>query len=522
MIAGIPVALLVTLSPKFYWESFNGDGAHAFEAARLLLTQSLPFWDSAAGDIASFPSINSMMFVYPLSWFIRLFGGIEASVRLPFLLFLSLLFAATVAVIDQGRASPLRQREKALIWLALSTYAVIMSFSATYSPYSADIALPATQDTMQMTLFLGFLLAFLKGEKVWMSLFLGLTYLTSPNGLLILGFFLIAIALAWKPIPWTRLWLVTGGLVASLVITALAPALLSLLNLPAPGSEHGFQSLLWYFAFLQWEDWRRLTYVVLPTGILPALSMLWWRRLDHLGQALVILCLGYFAFFYVQAHISLHHFVPVMLLPLVIYWRSSISQDQRLHGKLLLPLSILTAISFLLALPSHFNVDTSGRVVGSSIENKTPGYDVSSPNVFKSSEILVHLFPFDWDPQVPQELYGGSPLVWNYYSHNRPEPISEVNYVIQIKSDPPPEGMHLIAFDGETSLYLGSEAIWETHRTISPPTPSGSQAYRIPRSILFRSVPHEGVPEIFNVPAWLESIGVDVLSIRDRLGANPD
>lgn len=38
-----PVMVLIAFAPKFYWENFNGDGAHAFESARLLLVQSLLF-----------------------------------------------------------------------------------------------------------------------------------------------------------------------------------------------------------------------------------------------------------------------------------------------------------------------------------------------------------------------------------------------------------------------------------------------------------------------------------------------
>ena len=83
----VPLILLIALSPKFYWENFNGDGAHAFESARLLLVQALPFWPSSAGEIASFPGVTSMLFAFPTSWFIRLFGEVEAAARLPFLIY---------------------------------------------------------------------------------------------------------------------------------------------------------------------------------------------------------------------------------------------------------------------------------------------------------------------------------------------------------------------------------------------------------------------------------------------------
>ena len=80
MMVLVPMVLLIALTPKFFWENFNGDGVHAFESARLLLVQPLPFWPASAGEIASFPGITSMLFTFPTSWFIRLFGEFEASI----------------------------------------------------------------------------------------------------------------------------------------------------------------------------------------------------------------------------------------------------------------------------------------------------------------------------------------------------------------------------------------------------------------------------------------------------------
>ena len=45
----VPMVFAAVLAPKFLWESFNGDGAHAFESARLLLNQPTPFWPPDAG-----------------------------------------------------------------------------------------------------------------------------------------------------------------------------------------------------------------------------------------------------------------------------------------------------------------------------------------------------------------------------------------------------------------------------------------------------------------------------------------
>ena len=72
----VPWLFLAVLAPKFYWQTFTGDGMHAFEAARLLFVQPVPFWDRAAGPLSAFPGMRSLLFVYPISWFMRLFGEI--------------------------------------------------------------------------------------------------------------------------------------------------------------------------------------------------------------------------------------------------------------------------------------------------------------------------------------------------------------------------------------------------------------------------------------------------------------
>ena len=56
---GIATALvavvLIALLPKFFFEAFNGDGAHTFEATRLLMHRAVAFFDATAGGISGFP-----------------------------------------------------------------------------------------------------------------------------------------------------------------------------------------------------------------------------------------------------------------------------------------------------------------------------------------------------------------------------------------------------------------------------------------------------------------------------------
>ena len=191
-----------------------------------------------------------------------------------------------------------------------------MAFSATYNPYSADIALPTTQNTLLMVCFLGFILYFLKQEHKWMLLFIALTFFGLPNGVLLIGLWLLSVILLWRPLPRRQLVLTAAALLGCIVMSSIAPYILTVLHLPAPGREYGMVGLLRQFAFLQWADWRRIAYLVVPSGIIPATALLAWRWQDWVARTLTVVTITYWGFFYVQAHISLHHFVPIMLLPL--------------------------------------------------------------------------------------------------------------------------------------------------------------------------------------------------------------
>ena len=263
----VPVAILIALAPKFYWEAFNGDGAHAYEASRLLLDRAVPFFAAGSGEIRGFPGTTSFLFAYPASWFIRLFGELEVSARLPLLMFLPPLAAAIILLVNERRPVALAVPERWLVWLALVVYVVVIAFSATYSPYSADIALPATQDTLLVVGFLGYVLSFLRRSWGWTAAFAFVTCASLPNGLLLLGFWLVAWFLVRRPLPWRDAAVGGAILFGCLVAGALLPRLIALVGGPVPGEEYGLGGLLIRFAFLQLTDWTRLAYLIIEPGL---------------------------------------------------------------------------------------------------------------------------------------------------------------------------------------------------------------------------------------------------------------
>jgi hypothetical protein len=513
----VPVVLGAVWAPKLYWEAFNGDGVHAFESTRLLLSQPLPFWDETAGAIAGFPGLTSMLFAFPGSWYMRLFGAVDGSVRLPLLLYLPLTVSGLAWLIASGKRGALRLDTRLLVWLSVITYAVAMSWSATYNPYAADIALPATQDTLLLVAVLGFVAAFVDKETWWAAAFATLMYVSLPSGVLLIGFWMLAIMAAWRPIPWREVrWLMV--LMAALVLGgALVPRVLAFLQLPVPGEEYGLTGMLRYFAFVRFTDVARLAWVALPAGIVPIVAVVLWGKQDRVARALALVSIGYFVFFYIQANVSLHHFVPSMLLPVAVLWRV-VSNDDAARRGWVTATGLAGIASLGLVLPARPAPAVEARRVGQSIWNRVGGYDQSLPATFASSELLGELFPVDWDPEVPSR-YGGSPLSWHRYA--RPDDGAGVNYVLQRSSDGAPPDAHRLADSAGFALYVRSDSVLASHRALRPPTPAGSRWLAVPRWTLFRTVTPPSGTRVIDVAAALKSLGFPVDEMLRRLAVPP-
>ena len=200
--------------------------------------------------------------------------------------------------------------------------------------------------------------------------------------------------------------LASGGLTAAVlagwtVISFLAPPILRAANLPPPGNEYGLLGLLRYLAFLQWSDWRRILFVAVPVGILPALSLLLWRRQDQVARALTLVTVAYFLFFFFQAYTVLHHYIPAMVLPLVVFWRIEPALPERWRPAVLAATAVAGLLALVVSLPAHPQLDTSARRVGAAIADCIGGYETASPGAYRRSTLFAQLFPYDWDPRVP-------------------------------------------------------------------------------------------------------------------------
>jgi hypothetical protein len=514
----LPLALLAGLAPKFLWEAFNGDGAHAYESARLLLHQALPFFPAGSGEIAGFPDSKSFLFAYPASWFIRLFGPLEVSARLPLLLYMPPLAAGIFALAAHGRVRVLGGAERWLVGLALTSYVLVVAFATTYSPYSADIALPATQDTLLVVAFLGFVLALLQQRWGWAALWAFLTHTSLPNGLLLMGFWLVARWVLDRRLHGREVAAGAGVVVLAVLAVGLIGPLLKAAGASAPGGEYGAAGLLLRFAFLQVTDIGRFAYVIVPCGILPALALLRWGRQDGVGRAFTLVTAGYFMFAFIQAYAPLHYYIPAMLLPLIVHWRMEPKPAHR--PRLLMATAVAGVAALLLAWPAEPGPFTASRAVGASIDLRVPGYERLEPDPLRASTLLHHLVPYDWDARVPDTSFGGSPLVFQYYAHSAP-PGTPRNYILQRTQDAAPTAAEQIASSDGYAIWVRDAAIWEKHLALRPTAAPGALLFRQSRSTLFRSVRGPDGPRVIDLPAVAARLGFDVDAVARRFGIDP-
>lgn len=478
----------VALTPKFFFECFNGDGAHAFEASRLLLHRPLPFWPDGAGDVMGFPGLNSALFTYPNAWFLWLFGPCESAVRLPFLLELLVLHGCLVTCCEQGAPRKLPTHARALIGLGVISFGLIMAYSATYDPYCADIALPATQDTLTMIVFFGTTLSYLRGSALCTFLFAAATLLASPNGLLLLALWWLGMALSFERARWAR-WIRLGLCVAGAVALYVAtPALLAALGAPVPGSEHSGARLLDKFRHLQLWDPQRFVFLILPAGIYPMLGYFAWRRVDAATRAWIVVTAGVFGMFYVLAASSLHYFVPVMLIPLIVFWRGRLF-DARAHSPEL-PRGALAGCalgalaSIAAATPASLAISTSARQVGASIRViGIDGYARCEPSAFLASDLLARLYAPGWNPKVPEEAYAGSSLAWNFYAQSAQR--GEAPSTYELRGTGQPASDQPFAQNAVASLFVRDEAQHARFATQRPLGSLGRALYMVPRAVLF-------------------------------------
>lgn len=497
---GAPLLVLLLFSAKFWWEAFSPDGSGGLQFTRLFVATHWPFWPETAGTIAKAPGLTSVLFVFPNAWFVRALGEAEFAVRVPMLLYLMLLGPVLAALVRTGREEV---RTGAVLPLLLAAALVLFAFATVYSggylPWFNDSPMPAVRETLAVTLFLGHVLAFAEGRRGLMVATGLLAHLTIPTG----GFWLLlwpaCVFLLWRPRPWDRLFRSAGTLALAGAVSVLGPPLIAALGLPFPGGEFDAAAIVDRLRYVALADWNRLAFLIVPCGILPAAFLLLRRGQDPLSRALSLAAILFFVFFYLQGYrVLLHHFMPAMLVPLVVFWRHPLLAGR--HGPLLRAGAVAgLAAAFVLAWPREMRLHTFDREIGREVLASGPVFEGSpgagprlpgdrfpdfNPVALDiAHELLGRTFPIGWTEADAQESFFGGPLVWYYYStFPRPEGLVP-NYLIRPLAEPG-EGTLLAEHLGY-GLYVRDADLHARHRSTKLPVNTGAPLLATPRDVIF-------------------------------------
>lgn len=497
--AGLFLLTLILFAPKFYWENFTGDGSGSLQFARLYIHELWPFWRPEAGPIRNAPGLTMVLFVFPESWFVRLFGEWEYSVRAPLLLYLGLLYPVLAQLIRTGREHlpELRATDVALIVAALLLYVLANVYSGGYHVYFGDSPMPAARETLALVVFLGYVLFFVE-FRPWLFVAAGvMTHLVIPTGGLWLLMWPAAVFLTWRPVPWQRLFWAAGVVVIAGFISVVLPRIIGLAGLPFPGDEFGSDNIVTRLRFVSFEDWLRFAFWAVPTGILPVLFLLTWRLQDRLSRALTLVTIAYFLFFYLQAYrVLLHHFIPAMIPPMIIMWRSPLMQQARLAAPLKGLAAVLLAVSAWLSWP-EMRMHTFEREIGRHVLTEGPIFDVAErgdgdrwPGFDQKGLDVAHvllgkLFEMTYGEDDPKTRYYGAPLVWWYYSQfPRPEG-QVVNYVVKPLDRATAEDGAPFATEKGYGVFIRDEALYRRHAETKLPVDTGAAIYVTPRTVIY-------------------------------------
>ena len=193
----------------------------------------------------------------------------------------------------------------------------------------------------------------------------------------------------------------------------------------------------------------------------------------------------YFLFFYPQAFIALHHFVPVMILPLVVAWRVALLDDLRWAAPAAgLPAPRPWYYRFLQA----FRVDRTTRAIGMATEVRVGDMNgdwAAYREALSARRGVRALFHVEWEVADPARERVGEPLGVVYYGTRWPRTAADtVQYVIQRTEESPPSGFTPVAIDSTLSVFVRDSTRWARDRFTPPSTDFRAPIYAIPRTTL--------------------------------------
>lgn len=485
----IPFLYIAALLPVIFWQDLNTDGYEAMEIGRTLSSKILPVFPTDSGMMGL--GIGMLPMAYPVHWCIMLFGPIEAATRLPMIFYFVGVFAGLLAFIQYESPRHLRPLEEAVILLALAGYVVAVGFNSGYDPYFSDLSSPAAFETLTILFIIGSGYFLWTRKYNWFLVFSVLGFLARPTMLLFV--ILLGLSMAVTSHPERRRSLVMVATAIGIwVVLLISYELIYIKSITSDmGPGYPSLSILTRFRYLTFDDINRFVYAAAPTGLIPALALLSWRWQDPAARYITLVTVGYFMVFYIPAFTTLHHFIPTMILPLIVLWRVVLAHTDRL-----IPVAVIgvTAALFLwLSLPQHFEINRVYRGIGQRTEYRIGNYNGSYAmyrNAIIGSRTIFSLFPYDWDVADSSTELTGNPMLI-YYAHASKPADQAINYLFLSPGSEPPQEFSLIASNKFGSSFVRKLSIWNSDRYNPIGAGFRSPLYDIENETLFY---YKGVP----------------------------
>lgn len=500
VVVGTMVAL--ALVGRVAWADLNPDGTELLTLGRTLSSFVLPRLPT--GEI---PGVNLGMLTsgYPIDWLLAVVGSSPAAVRLPALAYATLAGIGLAALVERDARRRLSTLEFGLLLGGVAAVCLTIGFNASYDPYSTDLGSPASIDMLSLVFLVAVLYFVFAGETGWCIAASILQAITRPSALLICVMLVAAILLVERDLRSPRFRLALAALVTTVLIT-LGYALGIEALTGSEVAESGGRLLL-RVRFIRFDDWRRLAWLIVPCGILPALLMPLWRRLDDQARTLTLVTLAYFAFFYFLAFVALHHFAPAMFLPLSVFWRHESQRERRASAPWLAATGAGMLVAIVAAFPRTLEPYRSNRRVAATIAfdiGNERGY-AAIRNEFDASRALDSLFTPFWRVTDPRRERVGAPLSLAWYALRANPGRDTALFIVQPADRPAPEGTTLLGIARGYALHARDTALARRIRSIAPPPDPRSRLYDVPPTTLFQHLGRE------------ESVQLDLRNVACRI-----
>lgn len=483
----IPAVVTLVMLPAIFWQDFTEDGMEALEIGRSLRWHVLPRFPDDGGYLGLGLGMVSMG--APVSWYIQMLGASEAAARLPLTLYLPVVAMAFVALAQHGRREWLRWTDDAMILLVLAAYVAAMGYSASYDAYGADLAAPTAFETLTLLCLSGIVVALWQGRMGLMMGFVALGIFARPTALmlvLLLGVATLGFYRGQERARMLRQLAIAFG-ACVLIIILYEKVYLGMLVGAPPSTGSG--SVLERYRFLRFTDLRRLLWVVIPTGILGFLSLFAFNKQDRFARQLSIALLLYFLAFFVPAFVALHHFVPVMALPIVVLIRMLHGAPSRLRG-----VALVGCVAGLgLSVPHSLPVDRSTRAIGSRMAFEVGAYGDSPAGdsmALVGRYAVFDLFPPTWDVE-PANVHVGASMPFLYYSHRAGVEPSQADYLLLPEGVAGPAPFTSVGGRRGSVAWVRDSTVWEADLASPGITTFGNPIFRIGQETLFD---FKGVP----------------------------